>query len=1023
MIPRSLSLRNFMCYREGLPPLDFDGITIACLAGDNGAGKSALLDALTWVLWGEARLSSADDLMALGAVEMEVDLIFALDGQDYRVIRKRSRAKKTGQTWLEFQARAGESWKSLTGATLRETQSAIIGTLRMDYEIFANSAYLRQGRADEFTRKEPGQRKQVLADILGLTRYEQLEEKARTTARELDGRTRTVDGQIEAYTRQAALRDEYLRAVERAREQAEHAADQVARAGLALDAASAQIQALDAQRALRDERRRAAERLADESDRLTADVARAATTYTRAAEHVARRAETLAGIADLEAAHTQRAALDRQRPAYDALQLRRTQTAQQIRDAEAELRAELRAAEADLRGLRERAARRPQISAEIARINEDLKRYEGVDADLETARTQRAALAERSGRIGQLQLRRAEVQKTIDLRQQTLTTERDQIKQQVREANERLRPEERLRSEAHELVVAQTAAETDRQQLTTLRSRVQELVQQAGAQSAEEEATRNAGEEINRKLALIATGKTEICPVCRTPLGADGVAHIEAEYGAQRQELRARFTSLRGDGERLRGELTTQETAVHAVELRLASDREASARLAGITAELRGLDTVRHRREELQQALSSAELVLMKHDFEHGARAEVGRLDSEITAIGAADALQREIRRLDSRIDELVGRGQQRGALQVRLDGERERLRAIEQEDPAIFEQEAHAARLQAAIAGADFAPDARRALADTDAELAILGYDPAAHSAAAEAERTLAHWAEQHSRLQRAEEWIAENLARLDEDRARLATLEAERMALDSAIAALDEQLRALAAATRTRESAADALRDAQREQSVRQKDLGEKQANLARADEAAAQLLESQARRREIAERKALFDELQVAFGKKGVQAMLIESAIPELEHEANTLLGRMTDNQMHLSFLTQGATKKGDTTETLEIAIADALGTRTYDAYSGGEAFRLDFAVRIALAKLLARRAGARLETLIIDEGFGSQDARGRERLVEAITSVQVDFQRILVITHIQELKDMFPVQIEITKTPQGSVWAFA
>jgi exonuclease SbcC len=129
------------------------------------------------------------------------------------------------------------------------------------------------------------------------------------------------------------------------------------------------------------------------------------------------------------------------------------------------------------------------------------------------------------------------------------------------------------------------------------------------------------------------------------------------------------------------------------------------------------------------------------------------------------------------------------------------------------------------------------------------------------------------------------------------------------------------------------------------------------------------------------------------------------------------------MHLTFETQGATKKGDTVETLEIKIADGLGTRVYDAYSGGEAFRLDFAIRIALAKLLARRAGARLETLVIDEGFGSQDTRGRERLVEAITSVQGEFKRILVITHIQELKDLFPVQIEITKTPQGSVWAIA
>jgi exonuclease SbcC len=63
------------------------------------------------------------------------------------------------------------------------------------------------------------------------------------------------------------------------------------------------------------------------------------------------------------------------------------------------------------------------------------------------------------------------------------------------------------------------------------------------------------------------------------------------------------------------------------------------------------------------------------------------------------------------------------------------------------------------------------------------------------------------------------------------------------------------------------------------------------------------------------------------------------------------------------------------------------------------------------------------LIIDEGFGTQDTQGRDRIVEAINAIAHDFERILVITHIQELKDLFPVQIEITKTGDGSRWAIA
>jgi exonuclease SbcC len=105
-------------------------------------------------------------------------------------------------------------------------------------------------------------------------------------------------------------------------------------------------------------------------------------------------------------------------------------------------------------------------------------------------------------------------------------------------------------------------------------------------------------------------------------------------------------------------------------------------------------------------------------------------------------------------------------------------------------------------------------------------------------------------------------------------------------------------------------------------------------------------------------------------------------------------------------------------LDINISDELGTRKYEMFSGGESFRIDFAIRIALSKLLARRAGAPLPTLIIDEGFGTQDTMGIEKIKEAITSIQDDFEKILVITHINDFKDAFPVRIEVVKTSEGS-----
>ncbi|MDO8568845.1 MAG: AAA family ATPase, partial [Dehalococcoidales bacterium] len=90
MIPVRLAMRNFMCYRDNVPPINFDGIHLACLSGDNGNGKSALIDAMTWALWGQTRARSDDELVHSGQTEAEVEFDFRVGQQLYRIIRKHS---------------------------------------------------------------------------------------------------------------------------------------------------------------------------------------------------------------------------------------------------------------------------------------------------------------------------------------------------------------------------------------------------------------------------------------------------------------------------------------------------------------------------------------------------------------------------------------------------------------------------------------------------------------------------------------------------------------------------------------------------------------------------------------------------------------------------------------------------------------------------------------------------------------------------------------------------------------------
>ena len=140
MIPLKLELTNFLSYRE-TAVLDFTSIHTACISGMNGAGKSSILDGMTWALFGKSRVKSDDDLVnklsVLDGEGVEVKFTFALEGVTYRIIRQK-RLRRSAV--LELQIGTGEnSWKSLTESKGRETQGAIEKLLRMNYDTFINT--------------------------------------------------------------------------------------------------------------------------------------------------------------------------------------------------------------------------------------------------------------------------------------------------------------------------------------------------------------------------------------------------------------------------------------------------------------------------------------------------------------------------------------------------------------------------------------------------------------------------------------------------------------------------------------------------------------------------------------------------------------------------------------------------------------------------------------------------------------------------------------------------------------------
>jgi exonuclease SbcC len=319
------------------------------------------------------------------------------------------------------------------------------------------------------------------------------------------------------------------------------------------------------------------------------------------------------------------------------------------------------------------------------------------------------------------------------------------------------------------------------------------------------------------------------------------------------------------------------------------------------------------------------------------------------------------------------------------------------------------------------FAAEARSRLAKVDAELKAIGYDAAAHDEIRRAELAGRGTEGEVRALERARATLApleREIAELQTQRGNL---------LEELAYQRDEHTQAAASLAAAQAQAPDLLAaerelfNLQEQENQLRMEVGAADQKVRVLDDLKVRSKTLEAERAGLATQVGLYRQLERAFGKDGVPALLIEQALPQIETRANEILARLSQGNMSVRFATQAAYKdkhRDDLRETLDILISDGAGTRDYEMYSGGEAFRVNFAIRLALSEVLAQRAGARLQTLVIDEGFGSQDAQGRQRLIEAINLVRPDFAKILVITHIDELKDAFPTRIEVEKTALGS-----
>jgi len=852
LIPVKLALKNFLSYGEDVPPLDFTQFHIACLSGNNGQGKSALLDALTWAVWGEGRKASQEkkadnSLLRIGQKDMQVEFVFDLEGDRYRIIRTFSLAPKSSRPGLEFQVfnQKDNEYISLTCPSIRKTQEKITKTLRIDYQTFINSAFILQGRIDEFSRKSARERKEILSEILGLSRYDELANLAKSHLREINNIIMTKESRLEYIYQETANLDFYKEKIK------------------------------------------------------------------------------------------------------------------ELSESYKEISRKIKAEEVKVGKLKEEINLLKHKSEQYAELESRIEQYKQ-----EITRGQK-----------QVELRKKEIidcEKIISQKEKVLNDFSNYQKFNA-ENNEFSRKLQRIRKIEEEKILNERKIESKRADLEVEVRNKQDRYKDLKMKAEQEIKNRTKGLELEKKMEEIKLLERQ-----------------REEIRKEGSEINVKINSIKGQIERLE-----KDNKDNQEKLRLLRENP-----------------------EGECPLCEAKLnVERKRKIEDNINKEIGLNIKKIEKLKKdAEESSKQKDKLAEKWRETNQRLKDKDIWQQKLSKVHFEYKESKQAAKLMVGLQEEIKKLGKTIRVKDYAPEEQKRLKEFEGQIKNIGYDEERHRKLNRKIEELSNAPLEKAKLEEADKKIDSLKDGLSELKGNYQQKELDLKDLVKKKEKVKTELKELPSLKGKLVQGEQVLNS---DQTLKDKILEERGGYQSKFEQCLKLGKEKKEISKELEKSKKeqnIYEKLIVAFGKNGIQALIIENVLPEIEEEANDLLAKLTNNSTQISIESLRDLKSGGIKETLDIKISDELGIRDYELYSGGEAFRIDFSLRIALSKLLTRRAGTKLRTLIMDEGFGTQDEEGIDNLVQAIQSISEDFDKILIITHLESLKDAFPVRIEVTKLPE-------
>ncbi len=859
MTPKRLRLRNFLCYGDEFRELDFESLHVACIVGRNGAGKSSLLEAIAWCIWGESSRGTNKNIIRTGANEAQVELEFELDEKLYKISRTAERTKDSAKQSVDFFCWDADNdrFRPLNGNGVRETEAKILREIGISYDTFINSVFLLQGRSNEFTVQKPNKRKEILAEILQLERYSKLSERSKDKTKALEKEQTQLRAQISLLehelTNEADLRQQLEAAVSALSE-------------------------------LKHQKEKCEAELAKQEKKLEV--------------------------------------LQEKKIALQAEELHLRDIERQIRECEEKIKKQ----EHEINLLSERLAQREQIER-------NMEKYTTFKAELQVL----DSLAEKYHRLkdtlihvqNEIVLARQRLEQNLAAERQRISFLKQSEEQLLRNQQRKIKAQQELKALSKEQECRRYAVE----ELQRLRQQQKELSGKQGQLAAQIENCNAQMSQIEKKAKEFKALKDAICPVCHSALTPEHREKVLEEY---RQE----YSTFRNESRRL------------------------SQQLEQLRIEMQNVETSIHEKEKLEKELKQ---------------------------------IENDLARTRSTIEDLE-------QVEKELERVRQDLANLERAVKALSEQ----------LQSENFAHELKVQLASLKNEINALAYNEQAHAELRKQVNQLSDAPVEYERIKVAEENLQKYSREVAQQKERLHQLLSEKTSVEQTQAELAEQVKVLKEAEVQKAILKRKFDELNRQWTEKASEVQFLEKNLSDLEQKRQNLHQVKSEEKRVAEEIELYEILAEAFSVRGIQSLLIEESVPEIEREANRILQNLTNNYLALRIETKRQQQNEKVVESLDIYISDVNGvSRDYDTFSGGERFRIDFALRVALSKRLAKQRNFGLKMLVIDEGFGSQDREGLDAMMEAIEAVKDDFEKILIITHLDKLHEQFETKIFVHK----------